>query len=287
MEPENLNEVTEETVEASQLHKVTPLSKYLAMALFIILPFIGAWIGYNYAPEKVVEVEKRVISDTSELSEVGSSPSKSDVEEDVVHEERGPSRDYDKEKTEVVPVDLIGVNKTETEEIFSLAEKEVGTSVYYNELLGVGWTYHSQSSMPDTEFSFSQTGNVISLRYVFDETNRKSPESVHVFAKDPTSDIAETIKNQFLIEYESVCMVEEKNGYSGFDSDHREFYLRNTSGNTGCPGGTISGPLRSFIYNPNVPDKFVLVEGGSDPFVRDGSPGKNNRHWFESVRIVE
>lgn len=39
---------------------VTPLSKYLAVTLFIILPFLGGWIGYTYAPERVVEVEKRV-----------------------------------------------------------------------------------------------------------------------------------------------------------------------------------------------------------------------------------
>ena len=44
----------------NRLCKVTPLSKYLAMALFIAMPFIGGWIGYTYAPEKVVEVEKIV-----------------------------------------------------------------------------------------------------------------------------------------------------------------------------------------------------------------------------------
>ena len=51
---------TQEEVRAKQpspLHQVTPLSKYLAMALFIILPFVGGWIGYTYAPE---EVEKEV-----------------------------------------------------------------------------------------------------------------------------------------------------------------------------------------------------------------------------------
>lgn len=42
------------------LQKVTPLSKYLALTLFIVLPFIGGWIGYMYAPEKMVEVEKTV-----------------------------------------------------------------------------------------------------------------------------------------------------------------------------------------------------------------------------------
>ncbi len=64
MEPENINvesqEEVVETTKVSNFHKVTPLSKYLAMALFILLPFIGGWIGYQYAPEKVVEVERVV-----------------------------------------------------------------------------------------------------------------------------------------------------------------------------------------------------------------------------------
>ena len=40
------------------LKKVTRLSKCLAMALFIALPFIGGLVGYTYAPEKIVEVER-------------------------------------------------------------------------------------------------------------------------------------------------------------------------------------------------------------------------------------
>lgn len=44
----------------SPLKKVTPLSKYLAMVLFIVMPFIGGWVGYSYAPEKVVEVKKNI-----------------------------------------------------------------------------------------------------------------------------------------------------------------------------------------------------------------------------------
>ncbi len=54
MESENL-ELKEE--QRSSLNKVTPLSKYLAMILFIVMPFIGGWIGYMYAPEKVFEKE--------------------------------------------------------------------------------------------------------------------------------------------------------------------------------------------------------------------------------------
>lgn len=40
---------------------VTPLSKYLALALFVTMPFIGGWIGYHFAPVKVVEVENVVV----------------------------------------------------------------------------------------------------------------------------------------------------------------------------------------------------------------------------------
>ena len=61
MEPQQ-NEV--ESVIAP-LKKVTSLSKYLALSLFIILPFLGGWIGYNLAPEKVLEVERILIKEVS------------------------------------------------------------------------------------------------------------------------------------------------------------------------------------------------------------------------------
>lgn len=52
MEPQQ----TEVESVISPLKTVTPLSKYLAMTLFIILPFLGGYIGYTLAPEKVIEV---------------------------------------------------------------------------------------------------------------------------------------------------------------------------------------------------------------------------------------
>ena len=61
LEQDESNEAEE--IKLSPLHTVTPLSKYLAMALFIALPFIGGWIGYTYAPEKIVEIEKVVIQE--------------------------------------------------------------------------------------------------------------------------------------------------------------------------------------------------------------------------------
>ena len=44
-----------------QLTTVTPLSKYLAGILFILMPFIGGYVGYNLAQGKVLEVEKVVM----------------------------------------------------------------------------------------------------------------------------------------------------------------------------------------------------------------------------------
>jgi hypothetical protein len=45
-----------EPKSAHPMFKVTTLSKYLAMTLFILMPFVGGYIGYVYAPEKVMEV---------------------------------------------------------------------------------------------------------------------------------------------------------------------------------------------------------------------------------------
>ncbi len=47
-------------IKENPFTRVTPVSKYLVLTLFVLLPFIGGWIGYTYAPEKIVEVEKIV-----------------------------------------------------------------------------------------------------------------------------------------------------------------------------------------------------------------------------------
>ena len=48
------------------VNQITPVSKYLALALFVMLPFVGAYVGYQLAPEKVVEVSTiKPASDTS------------------------------------------------------------------------------------------------------------------------------------------------------------------------------------------------------------------------------
>jgi hypothetical protein len=66
--------------KSSIWNKVTPLSKYIAMVLFVAMPFVGGYVGYRYAPDKIVEVEKTVIEKVEK--EVSDS---ADVEDDFIH----------------------------------------------------------------------------------------------------------------------------------------------------------------------------------------------------------
>ncbi len=53
MESELTTPVTEFKTTSS-LHTVTPLSKYLAMMLFVLLPFVGAYVGYQFGVAKTL-----------------------------------------------------------------------------------------------------------------------------------------------------------------------------------------------------------------------------------------
>lgn len=58
MDPDQFDNPASMEQKKNPLFEVTPTSKYLAMLLFITMPFVGGYIGYTYAPVKVVEVEK-------------------------------------------------------------------------------------------------------------------------------------------------------------------------------------------------------------------------------------
>ena len=49
MEPQQTTKEKNGQFNVSELNRVTAISKYLAAALFVALPFLGAWIGYQYA----------------------------------------------------------------------------------------------------------------------------------------------------------------------------------------------------------------------------------------------
>lgn len=60
--------VVESGNSGNDLHKVTPLSKYLALALFIILPFVGGYVAYQYVPPQIIETERVIVVDQSDGS---------------------------------------------------------------------------------------------------------------------------------------------------------------------------------------------------------------------------
>ena len=76
MEIKQSDGIEQEESIIAPLQKVTPLSKYLAMALFILLPFFAAWVGYLYAPEKVAyvpvtnQVSTQISKDVAEVMAV-------------------------------------------------------------------------------------------------------------------------------------------------------------------------------------------------------------------------
>lgn len=109
-----VEENTEQT-RASRLHQVTPLSKYLAMILFVSLPFIGGWIGYTFAPEKIVGVEKELIREV-------------EVEREVMVENENPT---------VLPVIAFAREGLLSDaERMSLNEKFIEPFVDYQQMLG-------------------------------------------------------------------------------------------------------------------------------------------------------
>lgn len=85
MEPEQKSEVQIQEKIPSVWNSITPLSKYLAMAFFIILPFVGGWVGYTFAPEKVVVQEIEVKNAAEPIS------NQDDVEKSVDLQENNKS----------------------------------------------------------------------------------------------------------------------------------------------------------------------------------------------------
>ena len=58
MEPEHS---PVDITQKSRFTEITSFSKYLTLVLFIVMPFVGGWVGYTYAPEKVRLVEQTVV----------------------------------------------------------------------------------------------------------------------------------------------------------------------------------------------------------------------------------
>jgi hypothetical protein len=80
------------------LHKVTLVSKTLAMILFIVLPFVGVYIGYTYSPEKIIEVERVIVVGSASESQNEISPTDSlnnHQSISIIENSQNPEADFD------------------------------------------------------------------------------------------------------------------------------------------------------------------------------------------------
>lgn len=64
---QHINETPHVSLNTNQLFVVTPLSKYFALILFIILPFVGFWLGTIYAG---LYYQQKITTDTHSLQSV-------------------------------------------------------------------------------------------------------------------------------------------------------------------------------------------------------------------------
>lgn len=113
MEPENVSQEVE-VEQKSQLHQVTPLSKYLAMVLFILMPFIGGYIGYAYAPEKVVE--RVVVMKEHNTSSIAEDSIDNKIKKEYIYvSELRPGDIVEKGKRYVDSVEFAGVEPADTQ----------------------------------------------------------------------------------------------------------------------------------------------------------------------------
>jgi len=129
MEQETISTEESQIVKTSKLNTVTPFSKYLAMGLFVVLPFLGGWIGYVNAPEKVVEVErivmleKETITDTATTTKLESSNS----QDETIEAQSNSSEESPQEILEEHFPTLADVNVGDPAGAFTVTTIEVGT----------------------------------------------------------------------------------------------------------------------------------------------------------------
>lgn len=142
------------------VHQVTTVSKYLALALFIILPFLGGYIGYRLAPEKVVEVPmKAPVSNSQGMKEkiaqfVEAEKEKAEAQTEVF-----------RMQAEKMEGDLAMATSTYVQSLYKDVPCSVTlpTHVYTNgtKFGNFTMTRHIQSCMYDSVFnSFNFTGEV-------------------------------------------------------------------------------------------------------------------------------
>jgi len=178
---------------------------------------------------------------------------------------------------------------TMEESVFGLANKEMGTKVYYSENLGVGFTYlpYSAEQTP----TITEAENKISLE----------DQSIEVFTKDPSLSLEEAIKSKFLQGFnESECFVKNYEAseqelanyisagisYPPTEDPNAPFWQNSDK----CPESySETNGIQYFLMNKDVPGKFVFVRVGQYSAASDGTPRtpESGFNWTHSIRILK
>ncbi len=293
MEEENINLETAEPEQGNQSNRVTTLSKYLAMTLFILMPFIGGWIGYVYAPEKVVEIEK-VREDAVNNTTKSNSEYSTDVmldsisdgyiyfrnSDEVTYDENDVPHSFGEMFFRVSDTGELGLLK----EFPSKGYSTIGRlAVYKHQLYGMfGRTLASYDIFSDSlvEITRLEVGTISSIYfkngtmyYLQRHTSNCSPISAIKCGWDIYQYNIQLRENMLLASNADLPYAKDSAiTIAGMDEYEQKLYLYNSWGDVGCyttntgwfdfeknefvAGDTYSGCLPTIEFDADPPDSF-------------------------------
>jgi hypothetical protein len=162
----------------SSLHRVTPLSKCLAMALFIILPFIGGYIGYTFAPVKVVEVERVVVNEVEkeEVCEVTSMSNSLSADEYHANLETLTGIEFESSES-AIRYAMLGDTITSEDSLAILNDVTISDQIIeVKDLPYLSVVASTSEKLFLTRSCFANKGCLYHNLYVFDNTDRTLDE---------------------------------------------------------------------------------------------------------------
>ncbi len=182
--------------------------------------------------------------------------------------------------------------------IFALDEKRAGTQIFYSKNLGVGFTYLPFDFKPTVEINESENKIMV---------DGSDGQWLEVFDKDPNISLAQAIEQRFLSGYNPTdCFVKVSDYSESFQATQQELVDYNkayinfpTTPNAPdapwwenadkCPSVyTTTNGIAYFLYNKNVPSKYLFVSIGQYSAASDGSSLTDpNYNWDRSIRILQ
>ena len=246
----------------SKLHKylftVTSFSKFLAMLLFIVLPFVGFYLGMKYQA-----LTNQPINDNTSLDNITSSSSNT-----VAAKITGKPSKY------AYPTFPPIQTKT-------FVSKDLGISFMYP--VG-GDTYPS---------NFNLEVKVVGTKILLgNEIN-----SIQVFKKDPSETLEQAVIKNVLSGYSlSVCQIKSypNSAFSKYMNlnfpNHEAIFIDNTTEvaneNSNCPAYfTPHDGNNFFVTDINHPDKFIFIRSGVS--VLNVTPNnKDGKSWVETIKML-